>query len=153
VERFAEIMAAGLVDAREASLIDYILQNAAWSPPTDWWISGFTTAPSADTGAGAVEPVGNGYAREQMTRNGTNWAAASGGDPSVGDNAVAITMGPASGGNWGTLVAGGAHDAVSAGNLWWYWDLAASKTVNDGDSAEYAIGALDFKVGDSGDTF
>lgn len=153
VDAILEIAAAGLIDAQEANLVDLILRATAWTLPVDWHIAAFTTGPSADTGAGAVEPVGNGYGRIQATRNGTNWAAAVAGDPTIGDNAVALTSPTASGGNWGTLVAFGAYDAASAGNLFWFGDYAVSKTVNDGDNYEFAIGALDFKVGDPGDTF
>ncbi len=81
-----------------------------------------------------------------MTRNGTNWAAATGTAPAVGDNAVAVTF-PQATGSWGTITHFGFYDASTAGNLWFWAALSASKAVATDDTASFAIGALDFQVG------
>ena len=52
----------------------------------------------------------------------------------------------ATGGNFGEIVAIGIHDASSGGNLLWHGALSANKTVNDGDTLEFAAGAIDLTI-------
>src|SRR6185503_14481542 len=73
-------------------------------------------APS-DSGGG-TEVSGNGYARKQTA--GTDWNGAAGSSPSSTSNAASIAF-PAATGNWGTILAFGAFDAATLGDLLW-WD-------------------------------
>ena len=97
----------------------------------------FSTAPAND-GASGTELSGNAYARQAVTFGAP---AADTGNIRKVSNAALITFGPASA-DWLQAVAFGIWDASSAGNLL-YWDnLTTAKTVQNGDKAEYAVGAL-----------
>jgi hypothetical protein len=100
--------------------------SAIFAAPTAY-VALFTTAPTDDTGAGAVEVSGGGYARVATAAGTTGtWGAASTGtDPTTiannGSGAAAITFATATA-SWGTVVAFGLYDAASAGNLLaWDW--------------------------------
>jgi hypothetical protein len=90
----------------------------------------------AGTGASCNELANsNGYARQSVS-----WASASGGSM---DNSGAITF-TASGGDWSqathfALLDSGTH---GAGNMLAHGDLTTAKTIQDGDSGTFAIGAL-----------
>lgn len=143
---------AGWVDSQEQAILNLFLRGDSWTLPANLYVGLSTTTPT-EAGGNFTEPVGNGYARVTVVRNGTNWAAASGTAPAIADNATAITFPAASGGSWGTVTHAGLFDAVSAGNLLWWGALGTSKAVNDGDTAQIAIGALDVKLGDPGDSY
>lgn len=144
---------AGFTNAHEALILDHVFSGAGTAvAPTNIYVGLYTVAPTADDGTGATEvPSTNAYAR--VSTGAADWTAASAGDPTVIDNANAITFPTASGGNWGTIVAFGLFDAATAGNLIAFGNLTTSKAVNDGDTAEFAVGALDVKLGDPGDTY
>jgi hypothetical protein len=93
--------------------------QAIFAEPTAY-VALFTTAPSDDTGSGAVEVSGGGYAR--VATSAATWNAASTGtDPTTLSNAAAITFAAATA-SWGTVVAIGLYDAASGGNLLaWDW--------------------------------
>lgn len=81
----------------------------------------FTTAPTDDTGTGAVEVSGGSYAR--VTTTAANWntpSAISGSNPTetpnTTSNAQALTFTTATA-NWGTVIAFGLYDALTTGNL------------------------------------
>ncbi|MGH7111755.1 MAG: phage tail fiber protein [Stellaceae bacterium] len=91
------------------------------------YIALYTTAPTDDTGANAVEVAGGGYARVATTQgaSGTWGAASTSTDPTTISNSgttnAAITF-PTATGNWGTIVAFGLYDAATGGNLLaWDW--------------------------------
>tara|TARA_R100000951_G_C2581348_1_gene162038 strand:+ start:351 stop:746 length:396 start_codon:yes stop_codon:yes gene_type:complete len=107
------------------------------SHPTSWHIALYTVAPN-DAGGG-TEVSGNGYSRQSVT-----WDQATGTGGTT-DNAGAASF-TASGGNFGTIVAIGIHDASSGGNLLWHGALSTNKTVNDGDTLEFAAGAIDLTI-------
>jgi hypothetical protein len=81
---------------------------------------------------GASEVSGGSYAREAVS-----FGAASGG-AMENDALVRFDSVPA-----GTITHFGLWDAASAGNFLWGAALTASKTQNDGDPFEFAIGAID----------
>lgn len=118
-------------DFLENELLDHVLRNAAYTSPTTVYAALFTDA-TTDAGGG-TEVSGNAYARVAITFN-----APSGG---VSDNVV-ITFPTASGGNWGTVTNFAIFDAITAGNMLFHDTLTASKAVNDGDTAEFAAGAM-----------
>lgn len=107
--------------------------------PDAIYVGLFTAAPS-DSGGG-TEVSGGSYARVQVTQDDASWAAPSG-TPSSTSNSAAVTF-PAPTANWGTISHFGIFDASSGGNLIAWAALAASKTINNGDSSpSYAAGAL-----------
>ena len=106
-------------DHTAQGILQHITGEAAIFVEPTAYLALFTTAPTSDSGAGAVEPVGNGYARVQTSA--ATWNAAAGSGPSTISNAGAITF-PTATGSWGTVVAFGLYDAAAAGNLLaWDW--------------------------------
>lgn len=122
-------------DYTENELLDHVLNDGAYTAGTIH-VSLSTTTPT-DAGTNFTEPSGNGYAR--VAAAAAVWDAAAAGSK---DNGTIISMGTASGGSWGTVTYFGIHDALSAGNLLMTGALTASKTIADGDSAEFAAAAL-----------
>ncbi|HEY4760040.1 MAG TPA: hypothetical protein VIH42_05610 [Thermoguttaceae bacterium] len=137
-------MAGTLSDYLELELLDHVFGNAAYSAPATIYFGLWTAAlTDVSTGAAANEvPNTNGYARQSLTNNLTNFPAASGGAKS---NGVAITGWAAAGGNWGTVTHLGCLDSgtYGAGNMLAWCDLTVSKTINNGDTAQIAIGDFD----------
>lgn len=119
-------------DYLENAVLNHVLRNTALTSPTTVYAALYTAAPT-DAGGG-TEVSGNAYARTAIT-----FGAPSGG---VVSNSAAVTFPTASGGNWGTIVAMGVFDALTVGNLL-YWTTITNKAVNDGDTAEFAIGDID----------
>lgn len=128
---------AALSDHAENLLLNFLMTSGTATRPTAWYVGLFTAAPS-DSGGG-TELSGNGYSRQAVS-----WDTASGTGGTT-SNSTAETF-TASGGNWGTVTHIGIFDAASAGNLLWHGSLTASKTINDGDSLEFAIGAIDLTL-------
>jgi hypothetical protein len=129
-------MAGSKSDYLENELLDHVLGNAAYSAPSTTYIALFTTAPT-DAGGG-TEVSGGAYARVAFANNATNWPAASGGTK---QNGVAITYTQATA-DWGTVVAFAIMDALTVGNILYWGDLTASKSVENGDTAEFAINGI-----------
>lgn len=124
-------------DFLENEILDHVLGNAAYTAPATVYIALYTVAPS-DTGGG-TEVTGGSYARKDVANNATNWPAASGGAKS---NGAAITFVTATA-SWGTVVAFGIFDALTLGNLLYHATLTINKTIDSGDTAQFAIGDLD----------
>jgi len=128
---------AALSDHAENLLLNFLMTSGTATRPTAWYVGLFTAAPN-DAGGG-TEVSGNGYSRQAVS-----WDTASGTGGTT-SNSTAETF-TASGGDWGTITHIGIFDASSAGNLLWHGSLTASKTINDGDSLEFAIGAIDLTI-------
>lgn len=128
---------SALSDYSEKLLLDWMMTTGAATRPTAWYVALYTAAPS-DSGGG-TEVSGNGYSRQSVAFA----AATSGAGTTSNTGTVAFT---ASGGNWGTITHIGVHDASTSGNLLWHGSMTASKTVNDGDTLEFAIGNIDLAL-------
>lgn len=134
-------MAGSATDYFEKKILDYIFRNTSMGlDGTNVWVGLFTGAPS-DSAAG-TEVSGGSYARVAVVRTGAGWNAATGTTPALTDNTGAINF-PTASGSWGTVTHFGIFDASTAGNLLYWADLTASKTVASGDTASFAAGALD----------
>ena len=126
---------AALSNYLEDNLVDHSLGTATFTSPATVYVALYTTDPTdADTG---VEVSGNGYARQVAT-----FSAASGGATS-NTNEISFV---ASGGNWGTITHIGIRDALTAGNLLYQGALTAARTINDGETARFAIGDIDIAL-------
>lgn len=144
------IMNEGWVNGEEQDILENWFAGTAL-PNTPSHIGLFTTTP-ADDGTGGVEVTGGSYAREAYAKNGTNWGSSTAGAPSTISNLVAVTFTTATA-NWGTVQSWGYFTAISAGTLLFFASLDTAKAVNNGDTAEFAIGALVAQLGDPGDTY
>jgi hypothetical protein len=100
----------------------------------------YTVAPSDSAAGTEVSTSSTAYARANT--NGL-WGAPTGTSPATVSNNAVITFATAAGTNWGTLVAFALFDAVTAGNRLYWGDLTdATKAINIGDTASFAIGAI-----------
>lgn len=128
-------MPGSMSDFLELELLDHVLRNEAYTAPTTVFVALYTVAPS-DSGGG-TEVSGNGYARQSAA-----FLVAAAGATS---NSAIVSF-TASGGNWGTIVAFSLFSLVTAGDLLFWADLTTNRVVNDGDTAEFAIGDLDITL-------
>lgn len=122
----------------ENELLDQVFGAQAWTAPSTLFFALSLASPTED-GSGLTEPSGGSYARKSMTNNKTTWDTAAAGALA---NAVAITFAQASA-SWGTVTHFAIMDATTAGNMLAWGTLSASKTIDNGDTAEFAIGDLD----------
>jgi hypothetical protein len=128
---------AALSDYAEKLLLDWMMTNGSVTRPTAWYVALFTTA--TDDASGGTEVSGNGYARQAVTFD----AATSGTGTTSNTDAPTFT---AAGGDWGTITHIAIHDAATGGNRLWHGAMAASKTIEDGDSLQFAIGNIDLTI-------
>ena len=122
---------AALSDYAENELLDHLLGTGVFTAPSAVYLALYTAAPS-DSGGG-TEVAGNGYSRQAVA-----FAAASGGSAS-NTSAESFT---ASGGNWGEITHWGIFDASTSGNLLLHGALTSSRTINDGDTLDFAAGDI-----------
>jgi len=134
-------MAGSFSDFLELELLDQVFSAAAYTAPVTLYV-GLSTADPADDASGIAEPAGGDYARVAVTNNDTNWPAASGGAKA---NGTAITFATATA-SWGVCTHFFISDALTEGNMLAHADLTASKTIDSGDTASFAIGDLDITL-------
>lgn len=124
-------MASGFATAGANAVINATLRNTALQV-ANAYLALHVGAPGV--GGASNEVVGNGYARLTVAYD----APAAG----VTANSAAMLF-TASGGNWGSVDYVSIWDALSGGNCLYCGAMTAAKTINDGDSLNFAIGAVD----------
>jgi hypothetical protein len=129
---------AGKSDYLENKILDHILGGGDYTRPATLYVALYTAAPT-DAGGG-TEVTGGSYARLAVTNDATNFPAAAGGTKS---NGTAFEF-PEATASWGEVVAFGLLDAAVAGNLLMWNNLNTPKTIDDGDTARFKAGELDF---------
>ena len=105
---------------------------------------GLSSADPLDDASGLSEPtVAKGYARVKTTDgSGTSWQIADATGVTV-DNADIITF-PAASADWGTMTYFALFSGGTAGaSVLTSGALTSSKTVENGDTARFSVGALD----------
>ncbi len=128
-------------DYTENKVLDHLVGKTSFTMPTSY--VALCTADPTDAGTGAsMNELPNTLAYARVATVGGDWDAAAAGAIA---NATAVTFAAASGGDWTTvthfaLVDSGTH---GAGNMLLHGSLSVSRTVTDGDNAEFAIGNLD----------
>lgn len=128
---------SALSDHAENLLLNWLMTTGTATRPTSWHVALYTAAPS-DSGGG-TEVSGSGYARQSVS-----WDTATGTGGTT-DNSGSVSF-TASGGSFGTVTHIGIFDASTGGNLLWHGALSASKTVNDGDTLQFAAGDIDLTI-------
>lgn len=130
-----------LTDYAENILIDALFRNSTISRPASWFIALSTTTPT-DAGGNITEPTGDAnYARQAVdTGASSEWSDPAGG--SATDNSLAIVW-PAADSGFGTVTHVVFFDLITAGNAWFWKNLASSVTVNAGEVFQFPIGDLD----------
>jgi len=117
----------------ENKVLDHVFKTTSFSVPSNVYVA-LSTADPTESGGSIAEPSGNSYARTQCNV----WNAASGGSIA---NTSAITF-PTATGSWGTITHFALFDASTSGNMLAYGSLTASKAIGNGDTAQFAAGAI-----------
>lgn len=115
----------------ETQLLNLVLRNIPFVPPTTVYVGLFTVAPTS--GGGGTEVSDPSYARQPVV-----FGVPSGG---VSANTGVITF-PVATVAQGTIVAVAYFDALSGGNMLYQGAVTLSKTVGVGDDVSFAIGVL-----------
>lgn len=137
---------AEMSDYLEDSLVDHLFRTSSWSKPTVLAIALLTTAADDDdtgtfsTSTGVEVANANAYAREARNPLNANWSASVDG---LTGNVAAITFTQATG-SWGTVVAMAIVDDATydSGNMLFHSTVGTSRTIDNGDTAEFAATAL-----------
>jgi len=144
-EIYVEFSAGEISTYLANKLLDHMFRNTEYAKPATYIALTDEVIADGDTDISAKEPTGVGsYARKQVNINGgasPTWDVAAAGEV---DNTHAITFVQATA-SWGTMVAVGICDALTAGNLLFYDNTMTDQLVDNGDTAEFAIGALDIQ--------
>jgi len=132
-------MAANKSQALANRIINHILRATASTEPTTVYAALFTTAPTKTTFG--TEVSGGSYARVDCGATGTLFNAPTTG-ATANTGAIAFPTATAS---WGLVEACAIVDHITdatAANILYFGNLTASKTVDNGDTVTFAIGAL-----------
>ena len=137
----------GLSNYAAHGLLDLMFRDQTFTIAGTYLAVTTATISDSDTGSTITEPSGNGYARLALnipSGGAPQWATESGGATS---NADAWSLGPASGGSWGTLTSGAICDASGTGNLLMYDNVnVVDQLVGDGDTVRFDTGQFDFSI-------
>lgn len=117
-------------------LLDHLFGNGSYTPPTIY--VALSTANPTDDGSGIAEPSGNNYAREAHAAWDTAAAGAT-------ENTGIITFNTPSG-SWGLIAYAALFDALTVGNMLFYSTATPNQTPDNGDTVQYADGALDITL-------
>lgn len=115
-------------------LLDHVLGGGNFARPATLYLGLGLENPLTP----ADEVAGNGYARQAVTNNATNWPAASAGEKAC---AAAFTF-PKASADWGKVRAFGLWDAANGGNLVKWGPLSKPYPVNAGAQLRLAANAL-----------
>lgn len=143
---------AGFVDALEQAILDHVLNDGAYTPPTNWFIGLSSTTPT-ETGTNFTEPSGGAYAR--VSTAAADWAPASGSAPATKANAVAKSF-PQATADWAAganLTHFGLFTASSGGTPQIWGAITVPKAILTNDTQVFDVGNLVIKLGDPGDTY
>lgn len=132
-------MAGSLSNYAEGKILEHSVGKSAWGTLVGAVYVGLYTATPSDTSTGSsggTEVTGGAYARKLTAA--ADWNTSSGGSISNAADIVFVTATA----SWGTVTQVGLFDASTAGNLIWWGDLTASKTVGNGDVFKFLAGQL-----------
>lgn len=124
--------------------MDALFGNLTLTVPATVYFGLFLSTPLDDGSAGG-EVAGNGYARVALANSTVNFAnATTGATPFITSkwNAVAITFPADVTADWGQVLAVGAFDALTSGNLLWIADITPFRTIQVGDTPQLPATSL-----------
>lgn len=122
---------AELSNYLENALINAVLRNTAYTSPTTVYVALHTADPAED--ASGTEVSTGGYVRQAVTFGAPTDGV------STNSGTVSFT---ASGASWGSVTHFAIWDASTVGNMLFYSALDTSRTVNDGDTLQFASAAI-----------
>lgn len=128
----------------ERTLLDFLLSGVAYTPPSIIYLALSTSSFSTNATGSVMNEVittNTAYGRVAINATLANFPAASGSNPATKSNGVVFTF-PTATASWGTILSAYLVDALTGGSILYGADLTASKVIQTGDTATYAVGAL-----------
>ena len=120
--------------------LNYLFNGgAAVVVPANIWIRLYTT--TLTPGGVGTEVVAASYDQVSIPLDATNFPVTSDGEL---ENALQVAVGVAEE-DWGELLAWGAWDAETGGNLWYWGDIAPGIEISEGAVMVIPAGMLKFK--------
>lgn len=136
-----------LTNVQKAAVLNALYGRVPLNVPEKLYIGLSTTQPNSD-GTNFTEPVGNGYARVEVTNDNTTWENATVDNPSIKRNRIAILFNEATG-PWGTITHWGIFDAPEGGNLLDWAPVVNPTSVGEGQQAQFRPGDLQTRLQDA----
>jgi len=127
-----------LSDYAENAILNEWFGATAFSPSGTLYFGLSTTTIGAGGVGGINEPTHASYARASADNDKTTWSTSTTGGLS---NDIAITF-PQASAAWGTVTYGFIADHATSGNLYAYGALGTSKSIENGDTAQFAVGTI-----------
>lgn len=131
---------AGSSNTTANALLKSLLRGVDYTKATSYYVALLESAATKSmVSISGVETDYTNYARQAFACNATNWT-----NPTTGamDNAVAIAF-PTCGASGGVITHFALMTAATSGTLVAWGDVSPDKTIAEGDTPEFAIGALD----------
>ena len=132
----------------EHKVLDHFFGATTYTPTGTLFVGLSTTTPAED-GTNFTEPsTSSGYARAGITNNKSNWSTAAQVGTSGSLHNLNTVSFPAATGNWGTVTHFGLFEGqtTSSGSMMAQSQLTQSKTIDAGDTASFASGALIIRI-------
>jgi hypothetical protein len=129
-------------DYLENHILSWISGTDMPTAPADVYVALATAAPSEASNTIAEPAASDGYTRVLVDFG----AVVAGADTSSISNTIEVEFGPASA-DWGAISHFAIFDQASGGNMLRHAPLSAPVTINNGDSATFAVGALTIAQG------
>ncbi len=132
----------------EHKVLDHLFGAVTYTPTGTLFVGLSTTTPLED-GTNFTEPsTGSGYTRAGIVNTKSNWITAAQVSTSGSLHNLNTVSFPAATGNWGTVTHFGLFEGAtsSSGNLICQSSLTQSKTIDAGDTASFASGALIIRI-------
>jgi hypothetical protein len=136
---------SSLNDYAEAKVLDHLFGKTPFTAPNSYFVGLATGVSESGTVTGEHTIGSDGYARVEVVNNTTNWPNASGANPTIKSNGLAITF-PVASGDWGELTHFFLSDAATGGNIIAWGTLTVMKHPTSGDTISFAIGDLDITL-------
>ena len=118
------------------------LRGVSFTPPSTVFVALYSALPDKDD-SGGVELTGGGYERLEVD---FSTGFADGNDDDVIENTEELLF-PLAAANWDTIVGAAIRDASTGGNLLYFGELEAPRTVNTGDRLRFSEGDLRLGIG------
>lgn len=115
----------------EAQLLNHVLRATPYSSPSAVYVALFTVAPTES--GGGTEVSGGSYVRQTVTFSAPA--------PDSVSNTADVTF-PIATADWGDVEAFALFDQPSSGNMLYFADLTAPRTINTSDQFRFPAGQL-----------
>lgn len=126
----------------EQKVIEYLLGNISFTPPSTYYIGLWTIALSnSSTGSTTNEVNGGDYARVSISNNTLNFGNTGEDGVGIRKNKAEITF-PTATTTWGNVYSVGICDALTGGNMLFFYNFDDPVSINTGNTVKIAINDL-----------